>query len=133
MSCPESWVRAARKYSKAVWPDETAGPTSGLSTNCQHSASCYPLMMNIHACRIFTVPRPCDLTTARRTGAAREISHSSRSWRRSSASTPKNDCVEVLQGRTLVSVRDSKARTGSQLRFALEAWVGFLDRLREDR
>jgi Domain of unknown function (DUF397) len=78
------------------------------------------LMRNIPQCRIFRMSsRRC------------EAGHLPELWRRSSASIPKNDCMEVHRGHELVAVRDSKDSTESPLRFEPGAWEVFLDRLRD--
>ena len=48
-------------------------------------------------------------------------------WRRASASTPFNDCVEVRVEPEHVRVRDSKGRHSAELRFDRRSWAGFVD------
>jgi hypothetical protein len=50
-------------------------------------------------------------------------------WRRSSASIPFNDCVEVMVGRENVRVRDSKEKQAPDLRFHARAWAEFIGQL----
>lgn len=47
-------------------------------------------------------------------------------WRRASASTPYNDCVEVMIGPEDVRVRDSKGQHDAELRFDRRGWASFL-------
>lgn len=47
-------------------------------------------------------------------------------WRRSSASIPFNDCVEVLINKGEVRVRDSKHERTTALRFGARSWTSFL-------
>lgn len=47
-------------------------------------------------------------------------------WRRSSASIPFNDCVEVLINKDEVRVRDSKHERTTALRFGARSWHSFL-------
>lgn len=49
-------------------------------------------------------------------------------WRRSSACSPFNDCVEVLMYHRVVAVRDTKAPVNA-LRFDRDHWAGFVDHL----
>jgi hypothetical protein len=51
-------------------------------------------------------------------------------WKRSSYSTPVNDCVEVMAGRENVHVRDSKGQHATELRFHLKTWTCLLGHLR---
>ncbi|WP_460391527.1 DUF397 domain-containing protein [Actinophytocola sediminis] len=43
-------------------------------------------------------------------------------WRRSSASVPDDECVEIWRRGDGVRVRDSKDRKGTELRFRQETW-----------
>lgn len=47
-------------------------------------------------------------------------------WRRSSASIPLNDCVEVCASRENVRVRDSKGQQAVELQFGPTSWASFL-------
>jgi len=53
-------------------------------------------------------------------------------WRKSSYSANEGTCVEVAVAQ-VVGVRDSKDRTGGQLRVSARAWSAVLIRLRADR
>lgn len=50
-------------------------------------------------------------------------------WRRSSASIPFNDCVEVMVNHENVRVRDSKEAQTADLRFHPEAWAEFISHI----
>lgn len=54
------------------------------------------------------------------------LGRASAGWRRSSASTPWNDCVEIWVSQDKVRVRDSKGDQGVELRFSSHSWSGFL-------
>ena len=46
-------------------------------------------------------------------------------WRRSSASVPHDQCVELRSRRGYVHLRDSKGRDTAELRFPWQSWRGF--------
>ena len=50
-------------------------------------------------------------------------------WRRSSASIPINDCVEVMINHENVRVRDSKEVQAADLRFNPAAWAEFISHI----
>jgi hypothetical protein len=47
-------------------------------------------------------------------------------WRKSSRSAADGDCVEIVVGRDVVAVRDSKDPDGVVLRFSGEEWRAFI-------
>lgn len=47
-------------------------------------------------------------------------------WRKSSACSEANNCVEVRVYRDQVQVRDSKEPSGASLSFTVEEWEAFL-------
>ncbi|MCK1798398.1 DUF397 domain-containing protein [Streptomyces sp. XM4193] len=54
-------------------------------------------------------------------------------WRKSSYSGSENgDCVEVAQGSSAVSVRDSKNPRGGAVVFCATPWAAFLEGLKVD-
>lgn len=46
-------------------------------------------------------------------------------WRRSSASVPQDQCVELRSRRGYVHLRDSKGHAAAELRFPWQSWRGF--------
>ena len=55
------------------------------------------------------------------------------SWRKSSYSGGNGgECVEVASPREAVAVRDSKDRSGPELRFSVPAWRAFAGQLKAD-
>ncbi len=55
-------------------------------------------------------------------------------WRKSSHSgNGGGDCVEVGRGRGVITVRDTKERSGPVLGFAPGAWRRFTDRVKSTR
>lgn len=55
-----------------------------------------------------------------------KTSTSSGRWRRASACIPDNQCVEVRVGNANVDVRDTKPKTGPELRFDRRSWASFV-------
>lgn len=54
-------------------------------------------------------------------------------WRKSRASQPSGNCVEVAGGSAAVLVRDSQNYLGTVLSFSHAAWHAFLTALTGDR
>lgn len=50
-------------------------------------------------------------------------------WRKATASDPQNGCVEISIATDRVLFRDSKDKSGPQLRFTITVWQEFQDRL----
>lgn len=55
------------------------------------------------------------------------------SWRKSSRSSSKPNCVEVAFADQAVAARDSKRRDGAALVFSAADWSSFLEAVRTDR
>ena len=55
------------------------------------------------------------------------------SWRKSSRSSSKPNCVEVAFADQAVAARDSKRRDGAALVFSRADWTSFLEAVRTDR
>ncbi|WP_017972737.1 DUF397 domain-containing protein [Actinopolyspora halophila] len=51
-------------------------------------------------------------------------------WRKSSRSHQKTNCVEVALTSEAVGIRDTKDRSGGTLAVHPQAWTGFVDRLK---
>lgn len=55
-------------------------------------------------------------------------------WRKSTYSGDNGaECVEVASSRDAVAVRDSKDRSGPELRFSVSAWHAFADQVKGRR
>ncbi|WP_158880959.1 DUF397 domain-containing protein [Amycolatopsis anabasis] len=54
----------------------------------------------------------------------------SRTWRKSTYSSPQNDCVELVVGERETAVRDTKDREGGHLTFSASAFAAFLAEVR---
>lgn len=54
------------------------------------------------------------------------MTHSGKTWRKSSYSEPDNNCVELVVGQDETGVRDSKNPDGGTFAIKATAWVAFL-------
>ncbi|HYQ61821.1 DUF397 domain-containing protein [Actinophytocola sp.] len=97
--------------------------------NCQVINLPRHLLVNIQTRRIFRVSKRVESATTRRPANNCDSDHASGRWRRSSASTPCNECVEVSRAQDCVDVRDSKASAPIRLSFDAAGWDVFLDRI----
>jgi hypothetical protein len=61
---------------------------------------------------------------------ARPSRQSALDWRKSTASAPQTNCVEIACTRSSVLVRDSRNRAGALLACAPAQWSAFLGRVR---
>lgn len=51
-------------------------------------------------------------------------------WRTSSRSATKGDCVEIAQAPTVTGIRDSKNPTGGRLILTTAQWASFLSQIK---